>query len=442
LRRHSFKSVLRTRHRSPAPEPTTDTAFEIVHRAEQLAQSKGLQAATAFADTAFGRTTPLTDHLEDFIGDKSYRPKSVLDLRRVIKWLTDWLSQKQQPLTLEAITQPVAGDFMRYRVVTRQLDRKNAGKYISFLRTYWGWMEEQGHRPRNSSPWLGRLPEAKAPARGTILEPDSGKRPFTDDEMRQLLGGNPKPHIADLIRIAALSGMRLEEVYLLRVRDTADGNFSVLTGKTANAIRKVPIHSALRPIIDRLCKDKQPTDYLLDPEAEMVAHTEIRSQAASKAFGHYRMGLGIDERPNGILKSNVEFHSFRRWFTKQVRDALLTGATGFAEQTLVEVVGHSTKGQGNHLTMVHYPGPSPEAAKRALVEAVKLPLPVAPPDGPNWSRRPQLPDRGAMSVTVASGKLPPNVGAAEREWQLEEMAKEQAKRDAKVRVALPTKSRG
>lgn len=366
--------ALRTRHRSPALSPTTDTAFEIVHRAEELAKSKGLQAATAFADTAFGRTTPLTDHLEDFIGDKSYRPKSVLDLRRGIKWLTDWLSQKQQPLTLEAITQPVAGDFMRYLVVTRQLDRKNAGKYISFLRTYWGWMEEQGHRPRNSSPWLGRLPEAKAPARGTILEPDSGKRPFTDDEMRKLLAGNPKQYIADLIRIAALSGMRLEEVYLLRVRDTADDNFSVLTGKTANAIRKVPIHSTLRPIIERLCKGKEPTDYLLDSEAEMVAHTEIRSQAASKAFGHYRMGLGIDDRPNSKAKSNVDFHSFRRWFIQQARDALLAGAKGYSEWTLAEVVGHSAKGgQPLHLTMVHYPGGSTDAAKRACVEAVQPP---------------------------------------------------------------------
>lgn len=370
--------VLRTRHRSPALEPTTDTAFEIVHRAEELARSKGVETAKAFADTAFGRTTPLTDHLEDFIGDKSYRPKSVLDLRRVMKWLATWLGQKHLPLTLEAITQPVAGDFMRYLVVTRQLDRKNAGKYISFLRSYWAWMEEQGHRPRNSSPWLGRLPEPKAPARGTIREPDNGKRPFTDDEVRKLLGGSPKQHIADLIRIAALSGMRLEECYLLRVRDTADDNFSVLTGKTANAIRKVPIHPALRPIVKRLSKNKQPTDFLLDAEAEMVEHTEIRSQAASKAFGYYRKSLGVDERPNGKTKSNVDFHSFRRWFMQQARNALLAGAKGYTEWTLADVVGHSKDGLPLQLTMSHYPGPSPEAAKRACVEAVKLPSPLNP----------------------------------------------------------------
>jgi integrase len=367
--------VLRTRHRAPALESTTDTAFEIVHRAEELARSEGFETAKAFADTAFGRTTPLTDHLEDFIGDKAYRPKSVLDLRRVMKWLATWLGQKHVPLTLETITQPVAGDFMRHLVVARQLDRKNAGKYISFLRTYWGWMEEQGHRPRNSSPWLGRLPEAKAPARGIILEPDGGKRAFTNDEMKRLLMGDPKQHIADLIRIAALSGMRLEECYLLRVRDAADGCFSVLTGKTANSTRKIPIHPDLKPIVERLSKDKKATDFLLDPEAEIVEHTQIRSQAASKAFGYYRRGLGIDERPNNKAKSNVEFHSFRRWFIQQARNALLAGAEGFNEWTIADVVGHSKDDLPLALTMSHYPGPSPETAKLACVKAVRLPQP-------------------------------------------------------------------
>lgn len=368
--------VLRTRHQAPAASPASDTAYEIVQRAQELVRSQGLEAAKAFADTAFGRTTPLSDHLEDFIGDKPYRPKSVLDLRRGMKWLADWMAKKHLPLTLEAVTQPVAGDFMRHLVVTRQLDRKNAGKYISFLRSYWGWMEEQGHRPRNSSPWLGKLPEAKGPSRGVVLEPDGGKRAFTEVEMRKLLGGTPKEHIADLMRVAALSGMRLEECYLLRVRDVAGEVFTVRDGKTVNAVRTVPIHPALKPIVERLVKGKQETDFLLDPEAEIVEHTDIRSQAASKAFGYYRRALGVDERPNGKPKSNVDFHSFRRWFMQQARNALLAGAKGYTEWTLADVVGHSKDDMPLQLTMSHYPGPSPEAAKRACVEAVKLPAPL------------------------------------------------------------------
>lgn len=355
-----------------------DAAYEIAHRAGQLAEETNEGTARAFAAAASGRATPIDDYQEAFIGDQAYRPKSADDLRRAMGWLEAWLTQKHLPATLEALSQPAASDFMRHLMVGRKLSRKSVQKYRSFLTAYWSWLEEQGHRPRNTSPWSGRLPESKAPARSTILEPDSDKRPFTDDEMRTLLQGTPsKPHIADLIRIAALSGMRLEECYLLRVGDTEGGVFNIRVGKTANAIRTVPIHSDLKPIIEGLRDGKPATAYLIDPDAPVIENTDIRSQAASKAFGRYRQSLGLDERPNAKAKSNIDFHSLRRWFIKKARDALLAGQGGYSEWTLAEVVGHSAKeDQPLHLTMVRYPGGSPEAAKRACVEAVKLPGPL------------------------------------------------------------------
>lgn len=371
----ALRSRLRSSPASDGIEDSPhDTAYEIVLKAEAIGKARGNAAATDFAEIAFGRSTPLTDHLEAFLGDKSYRPKSVLDARRVMKWLGDWLATKKLPLSLEAVSQPIAGDFMRHLVVGRQLDRKNAGKYISFLRSYWKWMEEQGHRPHNSSPWLGKLPEGKRPSRGMVSEPDGGKRPFTSDEMQKLLNGSPKDHIADLIRIAALTGMRLEECYMLRVRDTHGDMFTIRDGKTVNAIRTVPIHPDLTPIVKRLTADKQQSAYLLDPEAEIVEHTDIRSQAASKAFGYYRRGLGIDERPNGKAKSNVEFHSLRRWFIRQAGEALLAGATGYDPWTIADVVGHSKEDMPLFMTKGLYPGAASEAARRACVEAVRLPL--------------------------------------------------------------------
>lgn len=369
---------------------TDDASYEIVHRAQQLVTKTNLETAKAFAAAASGRATPIDDYLEGFIGDQSYRPKSADDLRRAVGWLEAWLTSKHLPSTLEALSQPVASDFMRHLMVGRQLSRKSVQKYRSFLTAYWTWLEEQGHRPRNTSPWSGRLPETKAQSRGIMLEPDRNKRSFTDDEMRKLLGGKPTmPHIEDLIRIAALSGMRLEECYLLRVRDTEDGMFNVRDGKTANAARTVPIHPDLERIVQRLRKGKEPAAYLIDPDAQIVEKTDIRSQAASKAFGRYRVSLGLDERPNGKAKSNIEFHSLRRWFMEQARNALLAGASGYHEWTIADVVGHSKGDLPLNLTMSHYPGPSPDSAKRACVEAVKLPplkSDSAPPSAPRFQQ--------------------------------------------------------
>ena len=200
--------ALRARSRATDSD---DASYEMVHRAEQLAAETNEETARAFAAAASGRATPLDDYLEAFLGDQSYRPKSAEDLRRVVGWLEAWLTSKHLPSTLEALSQPVASDFMRHLMVGRQLSRKSVQKYRSFLTAYWSWLEEQGHRPPSTSPWSGRLPEVKAPGRSVLLEPDGKKRPFTDAEMLKLLNGKPTmPHIEDLIRIAALNRIMLE----------------------------------------------------------------------------------------------------------------------------------------------------------------------------------------------------------------------------------------
>lgn len=353
-----------------------DHGEAIVERAEQIAEAEGEGSARSFADIAFGRVTPIADHLEEFISAKGYRPKSVLDLRRAVKRLENWLTRDHRPSTLQAVDQVVASRFMRDLVQGLGLSRKNGAKYVSFLRSYWAWLEEQGLRPINTSPWLGKVPQPKAVVRSVEVEDDGGKRPFTADEMLALLDGTPsQPHVADLIRIAALSGMRLEEIYLLRIRDCASGMFNIRRGKTTNAVRHVPIHPDLEEIVSRLKQGKEQATFLIDPDAEIIEKTDIRSAAASKAFGYYRRKLGVDERPNGKLKSNIDFHSLRRWFIQQARDALDRGAVGFTPWTIADVVGHDDKDMKGmlRLTMQRYAGPSAEDARKACVESVRLP---------------------------------------------------------------------
>ena len=50
-----------------------------------------------------------------------------------------------------------------------------------------------------------------------------------------------------MMRVAALSGMRVEEIAQLRVRDTAGGLFKIVQGKTKAARREVPSVVPWRP---------------------------------------------------------------------------------------------------------------------------------------------------------------------------------------------------
>nr|WP_265516011.1 tyrosine-type recombinase/integrase [Nitratireductor luteus] len=348
------------------------TQFAIHMRATQLEATHGHQAAQAFYDLASGQVTPLDHHADSFAAHHGYRLKSDGDFRRVLGWLSDWLRDSRLPIALEAVSRKVAGGFIA-ETLTVGRSAKKAGAYLAFLRQYWKWLLEKGHAAEN--PWSGQtLPASRRPRREA--EPDKGKRPFTDEEVSILLSGDGGTVLGDLMRIAALSGMRLEEICQLHVADCQGGLFSVWAGKTDNARRTVPIHSALKEIITRRVEGKKPGDFLIEDLPPLTASRESRSDPAAKRFTRYRRNMKVDERPNGKAKSNVDFHSFRRWFIRKARDARLAGDAGFDEWTLTWVIGHTDTDRPKSLELSQhgYAGQDPEKAKRALVEAVKLPV--------------------------------------------------------------------
>jgi hypothetical protein len=100
-----------------------------------------------------------------------------------------------------------------------------------------------------------------------------------------------------------------------------------------------------------------------------------RSQPVVKAFTRYRRAVGVDERSEGARQSNVDFHSFRRWFIKTARDALTSGrASGYSYWTIAEVVGHSKEDSlPLGMTMSRYGGDDTAEARHACVAAVRMP---------------------------------------------------------------------
>lgn len=356
-------------------EAVVDDAALVEDLAERLERSHGEDYAQDFANVALGRSTPIKEHLQAFKDDVGYQPKSILELDRAVLRLTDWLASTKRKQTLEGVTSDVANGFMRHMIHGMELSAKSAGKYVSFLRSYWKWLGEQKH-VKVTDVWSAPLPKAKLTGgRHTNEEPDEGKRPYTADELKKLLTGRPADaQLLDLIRLGALTGMRLEEIYRLRVRDVVDGFFLVRDGKTVNAKRRIPVHTALKGLVEGLQKGKEAGDYLVDPTAPVIEKTGIRSGAASKAFGYYRKSLKLDERPNDKAKSNIDFHSLRRWFIASARDGILAGATGYNQWTIADVVGH---GDGLtdtlKMTLGVYPGKSADTALKACVAAVQLP---------------------------------------------------------------------
>jgi integrase len=285
---------------------------------------------------------------------------------------------------LEAVTQKVAGSFVSTSV-QRGDNHATINRKLSTLRAYWKWLVKRGHVAAN--PWLGQsLPKAR--------DGDDGKksRGYTPAEWLSLLAGDADATLAAFIRIGALTGMRIETIGQLRVRDCADGVFNIRRDKTAAGVRKVPIHSALRPFIAARCAYR-PADAWLFPELTATKRGD-RASAISKRFHTYRIGLNIDDKKPGARHAMTVFHSFRNTFVTLAVNA------GQPWEIAQQIVDH--KPQHGITGSVYFGGYDYEK-RRACVEAVRLPEGVPPlvhevpeharslPPTPARQGRPRLP---------------------------------------------------
>lgn len=323
------------------------------------------EAADRLHKVALGKETPLRQYEPPFRAQKSLEAKTWGKFEKIMGDLAAYLGERHLPDAVEAVTRKLAGDFINAMLSRHGWKPNTFNAYLSCLRSYWKFMVQRGGAEDN--PWSGQgLPKERKAKADT-------ERPFTADEMRKLLGWTPhQPYLADLIRVAALTGARLEALISLRVGDCKGGVFMVPPQKEEPGPRMVPIHSALGAIVARRTEGRGDHERLFPevPELDPTGSAENRrSNAASKAFNRYRKAVGVDDRREGDRRSKVNFHSFRRWFVTAAHEALAQGAAGFREATISEVVGHKLEG----MTAGVYKGAAGLEERRACVEAVELP---------------------------------------------------------------------
>ena len=317
-------------------------------------------AAATFLGIARGTATPLDANLERWLKGSNYKDRTKADARTAVANLSDWCAETGKPQTVEAIDSRTASDFRDNGLVARGVHVVTTNKKLSALRSYWGWLILNIDTPSN--PWGGK--SLRKPKRHGIdpASSEAPERPFTDAEVTLLMDGKADEDLADLMRIAALSGMRLEEIGQLKVEDCSEGAFSIRHGKTAAAVRKVPIHPALADIVTTRIKGARRDAYLF-PKMKATGWDDNRTMAVSKRFLTYRRQCGVDDKRPGSRRSKVNFHSFRRWFATKAEEA---------EQPphIIEVVlGH----KGEHDMLKTYSRAILMEQRRRCVEAVALP---------------------------------------------------------------------
>lgn len=323
-------------------------------------------------------SVPFDHHAAAYLKSIRLAEKTTKERDGLLCMVSDWFTKKG--LTLDKLGRKEVGRYCSE--VLEDLHPVTAKKRLGAARGYWDWLMTKGHVPQaDGNPWVGQLQSSKKRRVEREETESAEERPFTDDEVATLLT-SPWPDrqkeanraiLLDGLALGLLSGLREAEVANLRVGDVERpegdpcGVLTVREGKTASAIRRVPVHPALAPMIARRCDRKKPDAMLFH---DLWDGREIGKGSAADAFGkafrRYRLALNVDDKREGKRRSLVNFHSARRWFATKAAQA------GVPLDTIAAVIGHSDKSSKHSMTLRYIEGLS-DAQLRACVEAVILP---------------------------------------------------------------------
>lgn len=315
--------------------------------------------AKQFAKMVAGTATPIDKLHAQYMAQLTVKPRTKGDDERAVRLLLRWCEVRGVDPFLQSF--PSKRSAVRFvdglQALAPTLSPVTLNKYINRLSRYWQWLEKR--EEVSTDVWRGlALPSPP-------VAHDQKERPFTSDELVRLLSGKATQSMQDLMRIAALTGCRLDPIVCLRVKDCRDGVFVFKPQKKEKSERLCPIHSDLKEIVERRTKGKAPDDPFFPewPGPRSAASKRERSFKTSNQFTAYARSIGVREELEGRRRSLVNFHSFRRWFITEAERA------GQPESLIAAVVGHKRQ----DMTLgVYSAGPLIEQA-RTCVEAVRLP---------------------------------------------------------------------
>jgi len=288
---------------------------------------------------------------------RAFREKQGLPAKTV-----DQQESKLQKLAafLTSEGKPLEFDTVSAWLDSLELSSKTKAQYLLAGSTFWKWAiryDEQWKKDfkDKANPFADHdLPKAR---KGKA---DTSRKAFSVADIQKIYRtarDDNQTVLCDLIQLGAYTGCRIEELCKLKPESivTIDGIqcFNIEDSKTKAGIRHVPVHSALKPLLDRLIKDTK-DGYLL-PSSGGNKYG-IRSDSLSKAFGRLKTSLGYDSRH--------VFHSVRAMVITQLQRADVPGVL------IAELVGHET----GTVTFDVYAGGHSEEQKAEAIQRLSYQL--------------------------------------------------------------------
>jgi integrase len=325
MERH--KGEMLYQHPDGTAEHTTDEFLsQISDEAKEFLETHGEKAADAFYKIARGKGTLLSTQVGTWLAEQggTITAQTSAQHRTVVRAFTAWAGSG---VLIEDVTRRYAGEFVSSLLALASgLSRTTARRYVSSLSSFWRWLYARGLAREN--PWR----EQELGKKSTRGEAPTRKQ-WSDAALVKVLSGQYsqryRPILHDLVRLALVTGARLDELCALKISDAhkrEDGWWiTIREGKTEAAVRDVPVHDSAAHVLVRRCKTAR--SFLFEGLLP-GGPDKKRSWNVSKAFGHYTRNLKLgDERQT--------FHSLRNTFVEVME------AAEVPESTIKLIIGHA-----------------------------------------------------------------------------------------------------
>ena len=260
----------------------------------------------------------LVEHIDDYLSSLELEPKTI-DARR--KSLVEF-SQK-----FKLITDVNPRSVQHWLNVEIAQGEKKSRSTVSRIATdcnqYWEYLQLH-HNVDAASPFVKAVPKKKT--KKSKAEIKAQRKAFRVDDYQKLYQAASESGdetLADLIKLAAHTGCRIEELCSLRLVNVQDDRIVITDAKTEAGWRDIPIHQNIKQTVARLVNTAT-GEYLISGLS--FNKYGDRSNAIGKRFGRLKTRLGFG--------SDYVFHSFRRAFSTQLENA------GVERTTVARLMGH------------------------------------------------------------------------------------------------------
>jgi len=285
--------------------------------------SRYFRVATRVADRL------LKDVFEEY-RSKRRKPLSKSSLNNLRTAEREFLTFAGEEIELREVTREKAREFVRHYLPSQKSPKAPEGqgpatiaKKVTLLRGVWLWLKDEGVLAADALiPW-----DRIGPSADEIDAAKQERRPYEPDEIVALFNAAPVGSaLGDVIRIALLTGCRLEEIASLDASQVdaqarwyevgrKQRKSAVYRGKTRNARRIVPLVDVAQEIVLRRLEAVNREGPIFH-ELSLRQSTDKRGGALTKAFTRLRRRVLGEETDR-----ELDLHSFRHTWRTAARRA-------------------------------------------------------------------------------------------------------------------------